>query len=238
VGAGCNDLRPCSRCVENGLEATCADVPRKKRATRRKPPTDVSRYGAASAASLALIHSLLLLADKGMPICPFSSSFSSPSPSPSPPLLVDLGSLLHQERIYHPELCVTSFLPSLFHSSLGKLVSCQQTNQPANKQTKQIKSNNISPTELAPARLRWMKWPASSTSTWLRQRARGLATARRAPWRSIRWVGHSRPSPHIRCGSKSNHHLPTFITTCSTPPSSYTREEGRDHHPVHPAQAK
>jgi len=63
--SGCNDLRPCSRCVENGLEATCADVPRKKRATRRKPPTDVSRY-------------------------------------------VDLGSLLHQERIYHPELARSS----------------------------------------------------------------------------------------------------------------------------------
>jgi len=38
--SGCDDLRPCSRCTDNGLEASCEDVPRKKRATRRKMPSD------------------------------------------------------------------------------------------------------------------------------------------------------------------------------------------------------
>jgi hypothetical protein len=33
---GCDDERPCSKCVRNGLEATCIDVPRKKRTSNRK----------------------------------------------------------------------------------------------------------------------------------------------------------------------------------------------------------
>lgn len=43
--SGCDDLRPCSRCIDNGLESSCADVPRKKRATRRKTPGDPSELG-------------------------------------------------------------------------------------------------------------------------------------------------------------------------------------------------
>lgn len=38
--SGCDDLRPCSRCIDNGLESSCADIPRKKRATRRKLPNE------------------------------------------------------------------------------------------------------------------------------------------------------------------------------------------------------
>ncbi len=29
--AGCETTRPCKRCKQNGLESTCADIPRKKR---------------------------------------------------------------------------------------------------------------------------------------------------------------------------------------------------------------
>jgi hypothetical protein len=34
--AGCDLGRPCKRCIQNGLESSCIDVPRKKRASRKK----------------------------------------------------------------------------------------------------------------------------------------------------------------------------------------------------------
>jgi hypothetical protein len=34
--AGCDHVRPCKRCVQNGLEATCVDVPRKKRVSKKR----------------------------------------------------------------------------------------------------------------------------------------------------------------------------------------------------------
>lgn len=35
--AGCDHVRPCKRCVQNGLESTCVDVPRKKRVSKKRP---------------------------------------------------------------------------------------------------------------------------------------------------------------------------------------------------------
>jgi len=38
--AGCDLGRPCRRCVQNGLESSCVDVPRKKRASRKRSKDD------------------------------------------------------------------------------------------------------------------------------------------------------------------------------------------------------
>jgi len=40
--AGCDTERPCRRCVQNGLESTCQDVPRKKRVSRKRPQEDIA----------------------------------------------------------------------------------------------------------------------------------------------------------------------------------------------------
>lgn len=34
--SGCDISRPCKRCILNGIEATCFDVPRKKRISKKK----------------------------------------------------------------------------------------------------------------------------------------------------------------------------------------------------------
>jgi len=40
--SGCGLERPCRRCVQNGLEATCNDIPRKKRASRKRSKSEKS----------------------------------------------------------------------------------------------------------------------------------------------------------------------------------------------------
>lgn len=39
--AGCDLGRPCRRCAQNGLESSCVDVPRKKRASRKRPKDEL-----------------------------------------------------------------------------------------------------------------------------------------------------------------------------------------------------
>jgi len=38
--SGCGLERPCRRCIQNGLEATCVDIPRKKRASRKRSKSE------------------------------------------------------------------------------------------------------------------------------------------------------------------------------------------------------
>jgi hypothetical protein len=40
--AGCDLGRPCRRCIQNALESSCVDVPRKKRSSRKTPKEDTS----------------------------------------------------------------------------------------------------------------------------------------------------------------------------------------------------
>jgi hypothetical protein len=57
---GCDAFRPCTKCVRNGLESSCMDVPRKKRSSNR--------------------------AKTNATVTPLSADSSSPSPSSSPAL--------------------------------------------------------------------------------------------------------------------------------------------------------
>jgi len=45
--AGCDIARPCRRCIQNGLENSCMDVPRKKRVSRKRPRDDLKLDDAA-----------------------------------------------------------------------------------------------------------------------------------------------------------------------------------------------
>jgi len=58
---GCDSFRPCTKCVRNGLESSCVDVPRKKRSSNRSKSNSMGNS--------------------------LSNSSSSPSPSSSPALV-------------------------------------------------------------------------------------------------------------------------------------------------------
>jgi len=72
--AACGIERPCKRCITNGLEASCVDIPRKKRASRKRVKSDIESSSSSSENIISLTPNNTVSNKNNTPNTPFNNA--------------------------------------------------------------------------------------------------------------------------------------------------------------------